>query len=128
MILKWAFPAWWNTPSRGRWISTSYMSLSTCLEHPKFAEPDQAFLAKVRRHLKKINLALNDEDFIDLRASHYRYAQPICDPSYLDKPPPVALPVKGLWDADTSYYYPKDRAYPKILALGKRWPRKQLDD
>jgi protoporphyrinogen oxidase len=56
-------------------------------EYPKFAEPDQAFLDKVRRYLKKINPALNDEDFIDLRASRYRYARPICDPSYLDSDP-----------------------------------------
>jgi len=89
-------------------------------EHPKFAEPDQAFLDKVRRYLKKINPALIDEDFIDLRASRYRYAQPICDPGYLDKIPPVALPVKGLWVADTSYYYPEDRGISESIDFGRR--------
>lgn len=88
-------------------------------EHPKFAEPDQAFLDKVRRYLKKINPALHDEDFLDLRASRYRYAQPICDPSYLDKLPPVALPVKGLWVADTSYYYPEDRGISESIGFGR---------
>jgi protoporphyrinogen oxidase len=88
-------------------------------EHPKFAEPDQAFLEKVRRYLKKINPALHDEDFIDLRASRYRYAQPICDPGYLEKLPPVALPVKGLWVADTSYYYPEDRGISESIGFGK---------
>ncbi len=89
-------------------------------EHPKFAEPDQAFLDKVRRYLKKINPALNDEDFIDMHASRYRYAQPICDPGYLDKLPPVALPVKGLWVADTSYYYPEDRGISESIDFGKK--------
>lgn len=88
-------------------------------EHPKFAEPDQAFLDKVRRYLKKINPALNDDDFIDLRASRYRYAQPICDPGYLGKLPPVALPIKGLWVADTSYYYPEDRGISESIAFGR---------
>lgn len=88
-------------------------------EHPKFAEPDQAFLEKVRRYLKKINPALHDEDFIDLRASRYRYAQPICDPGYLEKLPPVGLPVKGLWVADTSYYYPEDRGISESIGFGK---------
>ncbi len=88
-------------------------------EHPKFAEPDKAFLDKVRRYLKKINPALNDEDFIDLRASRYRYAQPICEPGYLDKLPQVALPVKGLWVADTSYYYPEDRGISESIAFGR---------
>ncbi len=88
-------------------------------EHPKFAEPDQVFLDKVRRYLKKINPTLNDEDFIDLHASRYRYAQPICDPSYLDKLPPVALPVRGLWVADTSYYYPEDRGISESIGFGR---------
>jgi protoporphyrinogen oxidase len=89
-------------------------------EHPKFAEPDQAFLDKVRRYLKKINPDLCDEDFIDMHASRYRYAQPICEPGYLDKLPPVALPVNGLWVADTSYYYPEDRGISESIAFGRK--------
>ena len=88
-------------------------------EHPKFAEPDHAFLYKVKRYLKKINPALRDEDFVDLHASRYRYAQPICDPGYLDNLPPVALPVKGLWVADTSYYYPEDRGISESIGFGR---------
>jgi len=89
-------------------------------EHPKFAEPDQAFLDKVRRYLKKINPHLTDEDFLDVRASRYRHAQPICDPGYLAKLPPVALPIKGLWVADTSYYYPEDRGISESLHFGRK--------
>ena len=89
-------------------------------EHSKFAAPDQAFLDKVRRYLKKINPALSDDDFIDLHASRYRYAQPICDPGYLDKLPPVALPVNGLWVADTSYYYPEDRGISESIDFGRK--------
>ena len=89
-------------------------------EHPKFAEPNQAFLDKVRRYLKKINPELCDEDFIELHASRYRYAQPICEPGYLDKLPPVALPVNGLWVADTSYYYPEDRGISESIAFGRK--------
>lgn len=92
-------------------------------EHPKFAEPDQAFLDKVQRYLKKINPDLSDEDFIDLRASRYRFAQPICEPGYLDKLPPVALPVKGLWLADTSYYYPEDRGISESIGFGRQMAR-----
>ena len=89
-------------------------------EHPKFAEPDQAFLDKVRLYLKKINPDLCDDDFIDMHASRYRYAQPICEPGYLDKLPPVALPVKGLWVADTSYYYPEDRGISESIDFGRK--------
>ncbi len=89
-------------------------------EHPKFAEPDQVFLDKVRRYLKKINPALLDEDFIDLHASRYRYAQPICEPGYLDNLPSVALPIEGLWVADTSYYYPEDRGISESIDFGRK--------
>jgi protoporphyrinogen oxidase len=89
-------------------------------EHPKFAESDQVFLDKVRRYLKKINPALNDADFIDMRASRYRYAQPICEPGYLDRLPPARLPVEGLWVADTSYYYPEDRGISESIDFGRK--------
>lgn len=92
-------------------------------EHPKFAEPDQVFLDKVQRYLKKINPALTDDDFIELRASRYRYAQPICAPGYLDRLPPASLPVKGLWVADTSYYYPEDRGISESIDFGRKMAR-----
>lgn len=89
-------------------------------EHPLFAEPDEAFLNKVQRYLKKINPALTDDDFVEMRASRYRYAQPICDPGYLGKLPPVGLPVQGLWVADTSYYYPEDRGISESIGFGRQ--------
>lgn len=89
-------------------------------EHPKFADADEVFIQKVKRYLQKINPALADSDFLDVRASRYRYAQPICDPGYLGKLPPVALPVKGLWVADTSYYYPEDRGISESIGFGRQ--------
>lgn len=95
-------------------------------EHPKFSDPDEIFIGKVRRYMQKINPALKDEDFIDIRASRYRYAQPICDPCYLDKLPPVDLPVKGLWVADTSYYYPEDRGISESIDFGRKMARSAI--
>jgi protoporphyrinogen oxidase len=88
-------------------------------EHPKFKEPDAIFLDKVKRYLMKINPTLHDEDFVEMRASRYRYAQPICGPNHLGTLPPVALPIKGLWVADTSYYYPEDRGISESIAFGR---------
>lgn len=89
-------------------------------EHPKFAEPELNFLDKVQIYLKKINPELSDEDFIDMHASRYRYAQPICQPGYLDTLPPVKLPITGLWVADTSYYYPEDRGISESIGFGRK--------
>lgn len=95
-------------------------------DHPKFAEADQVFLDKVRRYLKKINPGLSDDDFIDMRASRYRYAQPICGPGYLRGLPPVELPVRGLWVADTSYYYPEDRGISESIDFGRKMAREAV--
>jgi protoporphyrinogen oxidase len=95
-------------------------------EHPKFADADEVFIGKVKRYLQKINPDLQDADFLDVRASRYRYAQPICDPGYLDKLPPVALPVKGLWVADTSYYYPEDRGISESIGFGRFMAKKAI--
>lgn len=91
--------------------------------HPLFAESDEAFLQKVRSYLKKINPSMTDDDFVDMHVSRYRYAQPICDPGYLEKLPPVALPVQGLWVADTSYYYPEDRGISESIGFGRKMAR-----
>ncbi|MGA9164513.1 MAG: NAD(P)/FAD-dependent oxidoreductase [Thiobacillus sp.] len=92
-------------------------------EHPKYQEADDIFLDKVRRYLCKINPELNVSDFLELRASRYRYAQPICEPGFLERLPPVALPVKGLWLADTSYYYPEDRGISESIDFGRSMAR-----
>jgi protoporphyrinogen oxidase len=89
-------------------------------EHPKFKEDNSIFINKVRRYMQKINPHLRDDDFIDMRASRYRYAQPICDPGYLNKLLPAALPVDGLWVADTSYYYPEDRGISESIDFGRK--------
>lgn len=95
-------------------------------EHPKFLEPDQVFLDKVKQYLCAINTELIDTDFIELHASRYRYAQPICPPGYLETLPPVDLPVAGLWVADTSHYYPEDRGISESIDFGKMLAKKAV--
>lgn len=88
-------------------------------EHPNYSDPDAVFLDKVRRYLMKINPELVDGDILDMRASRYRFAQPVCEPGHLERLPPVALPVQGLWVADTSYYYPEDRGISESIGFGR---------
>jgi protoporphyrinogen oxidase len=89
-------------------------------DHLKFSESDEVFLKKVRTYLRKINPQLSDEDFLDLRASRYRFAQPIGIPGYLETIPSANLPIEGLWVADTSYYYPEDRGISESIHFGRQ--------
>ncbi len=93
-------------------------------EHPKFTDGDEMFTGKVRRYLKTINPGLTDDDFIAIRASRYRHAQPVCPPGFLDMLPPWEQPVGGLWVADTSYYYPEDRGISESIGFGRMMARK----
>src|SRR4030095_6504613 len=70
-----------------------YVPFYMPVEHPKFKDSDEVFLAKVRRYCMKINPSITEEDFVEMRASRYRHAQPICEPGYLERLPSASLPV-----------------------------------
>lgn len=89
-------------------------------EHPKYLEPDENFTSKVAAYIRKINPQISAEDILDIRASRYRFAQPICQPEFLKSIPDAKLPVKGLWVADTSYYYPEDRGISESIDFGRK--------
>lgn len=90
---------------------------------PAYAAADETFLRKVRAYLTMINPSLADGDITDMAASRYRYAQPICTPGYLGGLPPVKLPVRGLFVADTSSYYPEDRGMSESIYFGRMMAR-----
>ena len=89
-------------------------------DHDSFAEPDSWFIERVSRYLQTLNPQLQPEDILDIRASRYRFAQPICEPGFADRLPPIDLPIDGLWVADTSYYYPEDRGISESIGLGRK--------
>ena len=88
-------------------------------EHPKYQDDDKMFINKVSRYIKSINPAVTDNDIMHMHVSRYRYAQPICGLGYLDLLPSASLSIKGLWVADTSYYYPEDRGISESIDFGR---------
>jgi protoporphyrinogen oxidase len=88
-------------------------------DHPKFAASNEVFIEKTKNYIRKINQALSDDDFIDMHASRYRYAQPICQPNFRVSLPNVKTPILGLWIADTCFYYPDDRGISESIKFGR---------
>jgi len=88
--------------------------------HPKFSWSDEQIIAEATGYLKRINPMLTDADILDVHASRYAYAQPICQPRFADYLSPMRSSVQGLFIADTSYYYPEDRSISESVALGKQ--------
>ena len=103
--------------------SIVYVPFYLPADHPSYAESDAAFIDKVRRYLRRINPDISDDDFVDMHASRYRYAQPICPPGFLEQLPPYQTDIAGLWVADTSYYYPQDRGISESIDFGRKLAR-----
>lgn len=89
-------------------------------DHPHYQQADDWFASRVSTYLRHINPALSDDDFIDIRVSRYRFAQPICEPEFAARLVPMASDIGGLWIADTSYYYPEDRGISESIDLGRQ--------
>jgi hypothetical protein len=44
----------------------------------------------------------------------------------LENLPPANIPVKGLWVADTSHYYPEDRGISESIEFGRKMAREAI--
>ncbi|MEJ2361881.1 MAG: NAD(P)/FAD-dependent oxidoreductase [Gammaproteobacteria bacterium] len=88
--------------------------------HPKFSWSDEQIIAEATAYLKRINPVLTNTDIIDVHASRYAFAQPICQPEFSSQLPPITSEISGLFIADTSYYYPEDRSISESVELGRQ--------
>jgi len=87
--------------------------------HQKFSKPTEYFIEEAFSYIEKINPALHRTDLIASHVGRLRYAQPVCEPGFLAKIPPVETPIKGLQVADTCYYYPEDRGISESVRFAK---------
>lgn len=87
--------------------------------HPKFGGEDRAFIDESMACLKRLNPDLGDDDLNAWTVGRLRYAQPVCEPGFLAKIPPIQTPIRGLQIADTSFYYPEDRGISESVRVAE---------
>lgn len=87
--------------------------------HEKFFWPDERLLAEAFGCLLRLNPSLSADDILATRVARLRYGQPVCEPGFASKIPPVQTPIHGLQIADTCYYYPEDRGIAESVRLGR---------
>lgn len=87
--------------------------------HPKFSWSDDALIEEAFGYIRTINPDLQQSDLIDARVGRLRHAQPICEPGFAAKIPPVQTPIAGLQIADTCFYYPEDRGISESVRVGR---------
>lgn len=87
--------------------------------NPKFGRPSEAFVEEAFGYICRLNPAIAPGDLLASRVGRLRYAQPVCEPGFLAKIPPVQTPIAGLQIADTCFYYPEDRGISESVRFGK---------
>jgi protoporphyrinogen oxidase len=92
-----------------------YMPVS----HARFSRSDSEIISESFGYLRLLNPRLQSDDLLASNVSRLRYAQPICQPGYLNRIPPVQSSIRGLQIADTSTYYPEDRGVSESVRLAK---------
>ncbi|MFG1463244.1 NAD(P)/FAD-dependent oxidoreductase [Xanthobacter sp. DSM 24535] len=88
-------------------------------DQPKWQWDDAALIAESFGYLKRVNPQLTDSDRLSSRVGRLRYAQPLCEPGFAAKIPPIRTPIAGLQVADTCFYYPEDRGVSEGTRLAK---------
>ena len=88
-------------------------------DHVKFTWTDQALLDEAFSYLQRVNPGITQQDIVSAHVARLKYAQPICEPGFASKIPPVQTPIEGLQVADTCFYYPEDRGISESARLGR---------
>lgn len=87
--------------------------------HPKFAWSSERLLDEAFGYLQRVNPALTRDDILDSTVARLRHAQPVCEPGFAARIPPVQTPIRGLQIADTCFYYPEDRGISESVRLAR---------
>jgi len=88
-------------------------------DYPKFSWTNDALLDEAFGYLQRINPNLVRQDIIASHVARLRHAQPVCEPGFAKKIPPIETPIAGLQVADTCFYYPEDRGISESARLGR---------
>jgi protoporphyrinogen oxidase len=87
--------------------------------NPKFGWADDRLIDEAFGYLQRLRPELDRSDILSTYVGRLRHAQPVCEPGFAAKIPPVQTPIEGLQIADTCFYYPEDRGISESVRLAK---------
>lgn len=100
--------------------SIVYVPYYMPVTNEKFSWPEEKLIAEAFDCLRRAKPDLTKQDIHATKVARLRYGQPICEPDFAAKIPPVQTPIAGLQIADTCYYYPEDRGIAESVRLGQQ--------
>ena len=92
-------------------------------EMKEYSYSDNKFIEESIKCLKTINKNLVDSDILNTHCSRYAYAQPVCGKNFKRTLPSIN-PIKNIWTADTTIYYPEDRGISESINYGRNLAKK----
>jgi protoporphyrinogen oxidase len=98
--------------------SIVYVPYYMPVTNEKFSWTDERLLSEAFDCLQQVNPKLESGDVLGTKVARLRYGQPICEPGFAKKIPPVQTPIAGLQVADTCFYYPEDRGIAESVRIG----------
>ncbi len=93
------------------------------ITNKKFSWGDDCLLEEAFGCLQLLNPDLTRDDVVATKVARLKHGQPICEPGFAAKIPPVQTPIEGLQIADTCFYYPEDRGVAESVRLGRSMAR-----
>jgi protoporphyrinogen oxidase len=99
--------------------SVVYVPYYMPADNVKFTWTDKQLLDEAFAFLQRLQPELTPEDVIAAHVARLRYAQPVCEPGFAAKIPPIQTPIEGLQVADTCFYYPEDRGISESVRFGR---------
>jgi protoporphyrinogen oxidase len=88
-------------------------------DNPKWSWTDAQLIEESFGYLRRINPDLTEADRLASKVGRLRHAQPLCEPGFAAKIPPIRTPIGGLQIADTCFYYPEDRGVSEGARLAR---------
>ena len=99
--------------------SIVYVPYYMPVTNEKFSWPDAQLIGEALSCLQRINPQLADVDVVATKVARLKHGQPICEPGFAAKIPPLQTPITGLQIADTCFYYPEDRGIAESVRIGQ---------
>ncbi len=104
-------------------VSIVYVPYYMPVTNAKFSWPDDRLREEAFLCLQRINPALAQDNILDFKVARLKHGQPVCEPGFAAKIPPIQTPIYGLQIADTCFYYPEDRGIAESVRIGRNIAR-----
>lgn len=100
-------------------VTIVYVPYYMPITNAKFFWPDEKLREEAFSCLQRINPSLTPKDVLEVKVTRLKHGQPVCEPGFAAKIPPIQTPIQGLQVADTCFYYPEDRGISESVRMGR---------